>query len=156
MGSMGVDWVVDIYHVSEHLNGCAQKMLGVGTPAARAWGTARLEELIEREGPKFIDHLETIQATASDDKSRAALEGLVGYLSGNKDSLWYKTRLSQGLPIGSGLVEGTCKNMIGKRLKLNNPRWRVRRAEHMAALRCLHYSGLWKPYWESKGLSKVA
>lgn len=151
-----VDWVVDIYHVSEHLNGCAQKMLGVGTPAARAWSTARLEELIEREGPKFMDHLETIQATASDDKSRDALKGLVGYLSGNKDSLWYKTRLSQGLPIGSGLVEGTCKNMIGKRLKLNNPRWRVRRAEHMAALRCLHYSGLWKPYWESKGLSKVA
>jgi hypothetical protein len=150
-----VEWVVDIYHVSEHINAAAQKMLGVGTAVARAWSTARLEELIEMEGPKFLEHLQAIRATAADDKSREALDGLAGYLSGNKDSLWYKTRLSEGLPIGSGLVEGTCKNMIGKRLKLNNPRWRVGRAEHMAALRCLHYSGLWKPYWESKGLSKV-
>lgn len=150
-----VDWVVDIYHVSEHVSGCAQKMFGVGTPQAREWATKRVEELIELEGPKFIEGLQTHGSGATDDKSRAALDGLIGYLSANKDSLWYKTRLAAGLPIGSGLVEGTCKNMIGKRLKLNNPRWRIRRAEHMAALRCLHYSVLWKDYWSSRGLSKV-
>ena len=81
---------------------------------------------------------------------------MIRYLSENRDSLWYRTRLAEGLPIGSGLVEGTCKNVIGKRLKLNNPRWRVRRAENMAALRCLHYSKLWEPYWASKHVSIAA
>jgi hypothetical protein len=84
------------------------------------------------------------------------LDALIGYLWENRDSLWYRTRLAEGLPIGSGLVEGTCKNMIGKRLKLNNPRWRVRRAQNMAALRCLHYGKLWEPYWAAKGASQAA
>jgi hypothetical protein len=153
---VNVDWVVDVYHVSEHVHGCAQKMFGAGTPAAKQWGTSRVEELIEMEGPGFIQRLEEHRAAAPDQTSGDALDALIGYLSENRDSLWYRTRLAEGLPIGSGLVEGTCKNMIGKRLKLNNPRWRVRRAENMAALRCLHYSKLWEPYWASKHASIAA
>jgi hypothetical protein len=153
---VNVDWVVDIYHVSEHVHACGQKMFGVGTAAAKQWGTSQTERLIEMEGPKFIEHLKEHQGGVTEQKAREALEGLIRYLSENSDSLWYRTRLAEGLPIGSGLVEGTCKNMIGKRLKLNSPRWRVRRAENMAALRCLHYSKLWEPYWQSKGVSKVA
>lgn len=153
-----VNWVVDVYHVAEHVHDCAKQMFAAGTPEAREWSSARVEELIEMEGPKFIERLEGYRAAIStdDQKSRDALNGLIGYLSDNRDSLWYRTRLAEGLPIGSGLVEGTCKNMIGKRLKLNNPRWRVRRAGHMAALRCLHYSKLWEAYWASKKTSTAA
>jgi hypothetical protein len=147
---VNVNWVVDVYHVSEYVHNCAKQMFGTGTPEADQWGTVRVEELIEVEGPKFIERLGECRAKTEDQKSRDALDGLIGYLSDNRDSLWYRTRLAEGLPIGSGLVEGTCKNLIGKRLKLNNPRWRVRRAEHMAALRCLHYSKLWVAYWDSK------
>jgi hypothetical protein len=151
-----VDWVVDVYHVCEKVQGCAKEMFGIGSSAAKEWAAARVEELIRIEGPKFIESLERERAAAADQKSRDALDALIGYLSHNRDSLWYRTRLAEGLPIGSGLVEGTCKNMIGKRLKLNNPRWRVPRAENMAALRCLHYSKLWESFWESKGVSRVA
>ena len=151
-----VEWVVDVYHVCEKVQGCAKEMFGIGSTTTETWATAKVEELIRIEGPKFIEGMERERAAATNQKSRDALDGLIGYLSHNRDSLWYRTRLAEGLPIGSGLVEGTCKNMIGKRLKLNNPRWRVPRAENMAALRCLHYSKLWESFWESKGLSKVA
>ena len=70
--------------------------------------------------------------------------------SDNQDSLWYRSRLASGQVIGTGLIEGGCKNIIAARLKINNPRWRVRRAERMAALRCVQYSDLWKAYWEAK------
>jgi hypothetical protein len=153
---LNVEWVVDVYHVCEKIQGCAKEMLGIGSPATQQWAAAKVQELIRVEGPKFIEKLEQDRVAAADQKSRDALDGLIGYLNHNRDSLWYRTRLAQGLPIGSGLVEGTCKNMIGKRLKLNNPRWLVARAQNMAALRCLHYSKLWDAYWESKGLSKVA
>ena len=153
---VNVEWVVDVYHVGEHVHACAQKMFGVNTSQAKQWGTSRVEELIEIEGPKFIDRLHEHRVAAADQKSRDALEALITYLSDNRDSLWYRTRLAEGLPIGSGLVEGTCKNTIGKRLKLNSARWRVRRAEHMATVRCLHYSELWEPYWASKAKSKAA
>jgi hypothetical protein len=147
---VNVDWVVDVYHVSEHVNECAKKMFGLGTPQAAQWGTQRVEELIELEGPRFIERLKECRAAADGADAREALDALIRYLSQNRDSLWYRTRLAEGLPIGSGLIEGTCKNMIGKRLKLNNARWRVRRAQNMAALRCLHYSQLWDAYWDSK------
>ncbi len=153
---VNVEWVVDVYHVSEHVCDCGKKMFGQGTEAAREWGTSRVTELIELEGPKFIERLGECRASAADANAQDALDGLIRYLSENSDSLWYKTRVAEGLPIGSGLIEGTCKNVIGKRLKLNNPRWRVRRAENMAALRCLHYNDLWQAYWESKMPLKAA
>jgi len=59
-------------------------------------------------------------------------------------------RLQQGLPIGSGLIEGAGKTTLARRLKINSARWRVRRAERMGAIRCLQYSGMWEAYWESK------
>jgi len=152
---VNVDWVVDVYHVIEHVNDCGKTMFGAGTPGAAAWGTSRVQELIELEGPKFIERLRECRAAADDKIGQDALDALINYLSENRDSLWYRTRLAEGLPIGSGLVEGTCKNLVGKRLKLNNPRWRVRRAEHMAALRCLQYSKLWEAYWASKTPQKA-
>lgn len=152
-----VEWVVDVYHVSEHIHGCAQEMFGAKAPEARQWSRSRLEELISLQGPRFIETLQGLRAAATDPGAQEALDRLIGYLSENRDSLWYRTRLGEGLPIGSGLVEGTCKNMIGKRLKQNSPRWRIRRAENMAALRCLHYSELWDAYWDSKSaLKRVA
>ena len=75
---------------------------------------------------------------------------MLHYLQENKDSLWYDRRPQEGLPIGSGLIEDGCKNVLAKRLKLNSARWRIRRVDHMGAIRCLQYSGLWESYWDSK------
>ena len=149
-----VEWVVDVYHVGEHIYECGQKMFGAKSPEAKRWGEFHLEDLIGMEGPKFIESLRAEQMAAVDQPKRDALDGLINYLTDNADSLWYRTRLAEGLPIGSGLVEGTCKNMIGKRLKQNSPRWRIQRAENIAALRCLHYSDLWAAYWDSKTAPK--
>lgn len=152
-----VEWVVDVYHVSEHIHGCAQQMFGAKTPQASQWAQERVEELIRLEGPAFIGSLWAFHAALEDPSASDALASLIRYLTDNRDSLWYRTRLAEGLPIGSGLVEGTCKNMIGKRLKQNSPRWQVQRAENMAALRCLHYSDLWEAYWDWKrGTRRVA
>ena len=142
-----VQWVVDVYHVMLYLFAAAATL---GDAAAGQWVERRVIELIERGGPGFIEHL---RATGPPDPSPAASEAwskLLNYLSDNRDSLWYGRRLAEGLPIGSGLIEGGCKNTLGKRLKINSARWRVRRAERMGALRCLQYSGMWENYWESK------
>jgi hypothetical protein len=148
-----VDWVVDIYHVSEHINDCAKKMFE--GDAATNWAQEKVIQLIELQGPAFIAELQNFRVTITDEKPQKALDNLIGYLTENRDSLWYRNRLAEGLPIGSGMVEGGCKNMIGKRLKLNSARWRIRRAEHMAALRCLKYSDLWSTYWAGKCQKKA-
>jgi hypothetical protein len=143
-----VDWCLDIFHVSEHVHACAAELFGPQTPGAKLWATTRLEQLIETEGPAFLQKLKTERAGVADKAQARALEKLIGYLSDNRDSLWYRSRLAEGKAIGTGLVEGAGKTVLGARLKLNSARWRIRRAERMGALRCLDYSDLWEPFWE--------
>lgn len=150
-----VAWVVDVYHVMLYLHAAAATL---GPDAARQWVHARVIELIEMGGPSFIEHLNNLGPPAvnnlgpPDPSSRAADAWckLLNYLTDNRDSLWYGQRLQEGLPIGSGLIEGGAKNTLARRLKINSARWRVRRAERMAAIRCLQYSGMWETYWNSK------
>lgn len=142
-----VQWVVDIYHVMLYLFAAAAAL---GTEAAEKWVGQRVIEMIEMGGPKFIEHLQTTGPPDTTSATAEAWNKLIHYLDENRDSLWYGKRLREGLPIGSGLIEGGAKNILGKRLKINSARWRVRRAERMGAIRCLQYSGMWETYWESK------
>lgn len=146
-----VEWVVDVYHVMLYLFAAAAAL---GKEQARAWVGRRVVELIEMGGPRFIEHLNSTGPPQTSPEASAetarAWSKLLGYLTDNRDSLWYGKRLEQGLPIGSGLIEGAGKTTLARRLKINSARWRIRRAERMGAIRCLQYSGLWEAYWDSK------
>lgn len=142
-------WCVDIYHVSQHLHTCGKALLGEGA-AAQSWATERLDHLLANAGPQLIQRLQRERDQQAAPEHRAAIQRLLGYLNDNRDSLWYPQRLAQGLPIGSGLIEGGCKNTIGARLKINSARWKIKRAERMGALRCLDYSGQTSAYWRPR------
>ena len=43
----------------------------------------------------------------------ARMEKLLTYLNPNRDRMWYADRLRHGQTIGSGIIEGGCKNTIG-------------------------------------------
>ena len=140
-------WCVDVYHVSQHLHQCGREMLGEG-PAARAWADDHLMTALRHNGPALIRRLETEQNGFDEEApERKAIQKLLTYLVPNRDRMWYADRLAAGHTIGSGQIEGGCKNTLGARLKLNSARWRVRRAERIGTLRCLDASGLWTDFW---------
>ncbi len=147
--SKQAEWCVDIYHVSQHLHDGAQALLGEGAEV-RARAQERLEYLLEHSGVKLIERLQRERDQQSNPENGKVIERLLSYLNDNRDSLWYSDRLARGLPIGSGLIEGGCKNTIGARLKINSARWRIKRAERMGALRCLEYSGQTTAYWRPR------
>jgi len=149
--SKQASWCVDVYHVSQHLHDCGKAMLGEGA-AARVWADERLMQALEHNGTGLIRRLEAERAAlqASQEPQAKALDRLLNYLRENRDRMWYCDRLAAGQTIGSGLVEGGCKNTIGARLKANSARWRVRRAERLGTLRCLDHSSLWDAYWASR------
>jgi hypothetical protein len=149
-GSSNAQWVVDVYHVSQHVHACGKAMFGEGTQRGREWSDRRLMELLEMGGPRFVERLDQIIGQQTSQQNRAALRLLRGYLHANRDRMWYRQRLAQGRAIGSGLIEGGCKNVLGARLKLNSARWRIQRAERMGHLRCLQYSDLWESYWQHR------
>ena len=102
------------------------------------------------EGFEGIDR--ELQALSGLSKTqRTSVESLRNYLRSNADRLNYAERLMKGRSIGSGLIEGACKSMVGKRLKQTGACWRVERANKIAILASLLYSEQWDRAWEIPG-----
>ena len=143
------DWVLDVFHVSEHIHDCGKAIHGgpAGDTQARVWSEAQVQSLIEDGPVRYVKDLKAFAALHRDPAKLAALESLLNYLTPHVDSMWYRQRLAQGRPIGSGLIEGANKTIVSNRLKLNSARWTPEHAEQISALRCLDYSGLWTDFW---------
>jgi hypothetical protein len=58
----------------------------------------------------------------------------------------YQTLREHGLVIGSGLIEGTVRHLVGMRLDGPGMRWGKARAEAVLHLRCVLLNGLWADF----------
>jgi hypothetical protein len=134
----GATGVLDVYHLSEHLYEAAHARYGPGTEATRVWVDARRRTALETGADALLAEL-----AAEPDPP----EELIAYLRPHTGHLAYRERLGRGQSIGSGLIEGACKTVIGRRLKQTGARWRVRRVERMAAICCVLYGDQWDAYW---------
>jgi hypothetical protein len=132
---------LDIFHAGEWLSKAAKAGCGEGTAEAARWlQEARLALL--RDG--YAGLCAYWQQSVEWVPNRAGLEGataaVLNYFCGHRDRLNYALRLRQGLPIGSGLIEGACKQLIGRRMKQTGAQWEVRNADRMALLCSLAYA----------------
>jgi len=143
-------WVLDVFHVSEHIHDCGKLLLGESDGRHQGWSESQVLRLIEHGPLQYVKHLQGLLAIQSKPEQIKAIQSLLGYLKPNLDSMWYRQRLAQGRPIGTGLIEGGCKTIVSNRLKLNNARWTAKHAEQMTALRCLDYSDLWSDFWAER------
>jgi len=141
------DWVLDVFHVSEHIHDCGKAIYSQTDTQARVWSENQVQSLIVNGPLQYIKALRAFAALQRDPAKLKALESLLSYLTPHVDSMWYRARLAEGRPIGSGLIEGANKTIVSNRLKLNSARWTPEHAEQISALRCVDYSGLWSDFW---------
>lgn len=138
---------LDIYHALEHVSGAAKALFGEGTAATARWQEQARDALLAEGWPgieRVIDQARVIAVRAP---QRTALGNLADYLRPHTEHLHYAQRLASGRPIGSGCVEGACKNYLGRRLKQTGARWLVPNANRMATLASLVYADQWNDYW---------
>ena len=146
----GAKQLLDIFHACEHLSDCAKALYGEGTPEAKAWVGAGRQALLAAGAAGVQSHLAAARPQARSAAKRAALAEAAGYFERRAELLGYAERLAAGQSIGSGLVEGACKQVIGRRMKQTGARWRVRRANRMATLCCAFHGDTWAPYWQHR------
>ena len=135
------------YHALEHLSDCGKVLFQAGSEELTAWQDEMKWELLWRGFEGIGPRLEKLLSGKLKECQRKKVEQTLGYFRTHEVRLCYAKRLSEGRSIGSGQVEGACKNMIGKRLKQTGARWRIRRLNGMASLCAVRYSGPWKLYW---------
>lgn len=138
---------LDIYHALEHVSDTAKALYGEGTQPTERWNDQARETLLA-EGHAGIERMiQQARPTAVRAPQQKALDALSGYVTHQRNHLNYAQRLAAGRPIGSGLVEGACKHLVGRRLKQTGARWLIPNANRMATLASLLYSKNWIHYW---------
>jgi hypothetical protein len=145
----GSGGVLDIFHAAEHVADAAKGLFGEGTPAATAWLEGGRTRLLSDGWAGLCDHIGATLAKTPALAGHSALGELTGYFAAHTQRLNYCHRLYTGQSIGSGMVEGAAKNLVGRRLKQTGARWRVGNANAMAELCSLSYSDHCDLYWAS-------
>jgi hypothetical protein len=144
----GCRQLLDIYHAAEHIDTAAKRLYGEGA-AAVEWLNGGRQLLLSDGWAGLCDHVGQTLAADNSPNVRSAVDDLTSYFATHTERLNYCHRLYTGQSIGSGMVEGAAKNLIGKRLKQTGARWVPEKVNEMAQLCCLTYSEHWAPYWAS-------
>ncbi len=145
----GCHEVLDIYHAAEYVSDAGKGLFGEGTLAAAAWLERGRGLLLSDGWAGLCDHIGATLEGSPALAGHAALGTLTGYFAAHTGRLNYCHRLYTGQSIGSGMVEGAAKNLVGRRLKQTGAKWRVENVNQMAELCCLTYSDHWNLYWAS-------
>jgi len=134
------DECLDIYHALEHVADCGKVLYGTGQ-SFKDW-LERVRLVLLSEGFAGMEReLQSVLQGKLKKAQREAVESLQKYLGKNEGRLHYAQRLAAGRAIGSGLIEGACKNLGGKRMKQTGACWRVERSATL-------YADNWKLAWK--------
>src|SRR5262249_47661575 len=82
-------------------------------------------------------------------RGRRALGGVLNYFAAHQTRLNHAPRLRRGQSIGSGLVEGSIKQLLNKRVKQTGARWKVQHVGPFVELGALAVGPEWQAFWES-------
>lgn len=141
------DGVLDIFHALEHI-AATGKVLHSDSQHLKQW-CEQAKDILLKAGYRGIEEFVQRDFATLNETQQASVNGLLDYLAPHQHHLNYAERLVTGQSIGSGQIEGACKNLIGKRLKANAARWKVRRVNRMAGLCSIMYTHHWETYWQT-------
>lgn len=138
--------IVDYYHAAERLTTIADALkLGKEDTKRKEWLEHARWLLLQPGG-----HGRVL-------RSIAEMRRLYGYKAGAKNDankaeqylrkygrfMDYAAMKSRGYPIGSGVVESACKQIVSERMKLSGMRWTKEGGQQIMTLRCILLSGIW-------------
>lgn len=139
----GATQIVDWYHASERIWELGRARYGEGTPQTARWVDRQLGRLAKGEVAALLAAWRRLTcggaaATVRDEQVR--------YFTNQASRMAYGRYRVRGLDIGSGLVEGACKHLIGAREKGPGMRWSVPGAQAVANVRVLLFNDQWGDY----------
>ena len=137
--------VVDFFHVCEHVSKLSQ--LFFHDPAdAKAW--YKKHRTFLKEDPNGASKLiRAARYRRSITKENPEIEAEIKYLQHNRKRMNYFELRQKNLPIGSGVVEAACKNLIGARMKKSGMLWTIGGGQTVLTLRSLILSDRWEDFW---------
>jgi hypothetical protein len=143
----GAAQVLDVWHGAQKLAEAGRAALGAGE-AFGAWLGRAKGRLVADGYAGACEALAALGAAADAGPAACAeVAGKLNYFAGHKDRLNYALRLRRGQSIGSGLVEGSIKQLVNLRLKRTGARWRAAGVGPFVELVALADGPEWTEHW---------
>ena len=139
--------IVDLYHAREHLGTVAGQLYPDDVPAQRRWRMVKRNKLDNGQIENLVASLHALERSHPGLAEILQIEA--NYFEGNKERMRYPEFRKQGFFVGSGVVEASCKTIVG-RLKQSGMFWTVRGANAIVPLRCCHLSRKFEDYWATR------
>lgn len=144
--------LIDFYHLSEYLAAAAAE-IKASPKQAKRWLHTQQKRLKAGHAHKTITALSShLAETSQPGDTDSATAQAHRYMNNRTDQLDYKTAIEQGLPIGSGLIEGAHRHILHKRLKLSGAWWKIENASAIAHLRVARANNTEQQYWDNIAL----
>ena len=144
----GAEQALDLYHATEYLADLARAGSGGDTAATEAW-TRRAQLALVADGWAGVcEFVHGSEAELSDPPAlESAFPRVANYLSGHQDRMTYAARLRRGASVGSGMIEGVIKQLVGRRIIQTGARWKTDHIGPMVELISLGHTEDWDSYW---------
>jgi hypothetical protein len=143
----GAARVLDVWHGAQKLAEAGRVALGEGA-AFRAWLEGAEGKLAAGGYAGACGALGSLGAAEGASPAACAEgAGKLNYFAGHRDRLGYAARLRRGQAIGSGLVEGSIKQLVNLRRKRTGARWRVAGVGPFVEFVALAESPEWDEFW---------
>ncbi len=149
-------WILDYYHLKEHVWEAANTVYGEGTPRAAVWVKRMMDRLWR--GQIQAAYVELDRRRPRGAGKRDALLSLLGYIAKYEGMMGYRHHRRLGRTIGSGHVESMVKQLFSMRLKGPGMFWSEMGAQNVLHLRGSYIVDRWDELWgeiHRRGLARL-
>jgi hypothetical protein len=141
----GATRILDFPHAAQRICQIGEAVLGAEHASLRAWQSRQLHQL-KHHGPTGV--LETLRSFAAAHLTVPVVAENLAYLEKREAQMQYPTFLSEGWPIGSGVVESGNKLVVEARLKGAGMHWSRLSVNPLLALRNAVCNDRWAEAWQ--------
>jgi hypothetical protein len=139
--------IVDIYHAREHVWNIARAVFGPTSPAGRVWAEQACHLLEEGKIEELVEEIVVLPAIAPEPgASRSVPEIERDYFISHAARMRDPAFREQGMQIGSGIVEASCKTVVSTRTKRSGMRWTPAGLDAVLALRTAVLNGTYDAF----------
>jgi hypothetical protein len=137
---------VDFYHGAEQLKAALDAAYGENDSKGTVQFT-KLRHLLREDTDGVDKVIRALIYLRSKHPRRKRVSEVLGYFRRHRRRMDYAAAAERRLPIGSGVIEATCKTLATQRLKRSGMRWRHAGGQAILTLRALVQSNRFEHAW---------
>jgi len=137
--------ILDFPHAAQRVCQIGEAVLGADQASLRAWQARQLHQL-KHHGPSGV--LESLRNFAAAHLGLTVVAENLAYLKKREAQMQYPRFVSEGWPIGSGIVESGNKLVVEARLKGAGMHWNRESVNPLLALRNAVCNDRWAEAWQ--------